>query len=121
VRKEIARSVVAVLGSALFALALGSVSCIEKVPELTKSNAATLISEAPKFSGSRTLLSVDGVYPGPYSDRKWALARFTFRSASSPSLGTLNATAQFRYRDGRWRIQLFRYGEGYGNIGVETQ
>lgn len=108
--------------SCLVAMGLGPTTwllgCFSAVPELSRSEAAALISQSPQFSEAHLLVSVDGIARGPQSQQKFTLAAFTLQNKSAKNRN-IPATAQFNYWRGQWRLDSFAYGTFPDRVGVQ--
>lgn len=81
------------------------------VPDLSRTEAASLISRAPEFNRYATLVSVEEPYHLKNSMDQMSMGDFTFRyKDASVNEPTIQADADFRYWDGEWHLNEFSYG-----------
>jgi len=120
VKGEASTSHVWWLAAGSVALMFSSGACRSN-PELTRADAAALISGARQFNESRLLVSVDSVGCGSDSDSSVCWGGFTFeQSVSAGGQKVVKASAQFGYWKGKWHLRSFRYGDSPPYVAVQV-
>jgi hypothetical protein len=87
-------------------------SCyIYRIPDLSSAAAADIVSRAPEFNRYARLVKVESVHHAKDSMDGVSFGKFTFLYLNSPSEASLiEATADFRYHEGKWYLNEFAYG-----------
>ena len=89
-----------------------SVGCdVIHVPDLSVSDAASMISRAPEFNRYARLIKVESVDHQKDSMEGATFGTFAFLYLNSPANAPLiEATVDFRYQEGKWYLNEFDYG-----------
>lgn len=81
-----------------------------RVPDLSISEAASIISRAPEFNGYARLISVKSIYNQTGSMQGVCFGEFTFSYSNSPvGAPVIDARVDFRYHGGKWYLNQFNY------------
>ena len=88
-----------------------------RIPDLTASEGAVLISRAPEFNRYARLLKVERVDHLKDSMNSMSYGLFTFVHLNSlPGAPPIKGWADFRYWDGKWYLNQFDYGCNHSGL-----
>jgi hypothetical protein len=89
-----------------------SANCyVNRVPDLSPSDAVSLISRAPEFNRYARLVKVESIHHQKDSMEGVSFGTFAFLYLNSPADAPLiEATVDFRYHEGKWYLNQFDYG-----------
>jgi hypothetical protein len=105
-------SVLRAVGAAVLFTASSCDSPLQwRTPDLSRSEAAAIISACPMFNQYARLLSVDSLNHAKGSMAFATFGTFTFAYLNSPAdANPIHATAEFQYHDSKWHLDRFDYG-----------
>jgi hypothetical protein len=86
-------------------------ACRAKIPDLSETEAADIISREPKFNHYARLVKVESVFHAKGSMNFASTGKFTFVYLDpSAGTGSMLADVEFRYQKGKWYLNRFDYG-----------
>jgi hypothetical protein len=95
---------------------------LTRIPDLPRSEAAKIISNAPEFNRRARLLSVERVLHLKDSMDSVSYGLFTFiHLNSAPDTPPIKGWADFRYSDREWRLIQFDYGCNHRGLDATMQ
>jgi hypothetical protein len=88
-----------------------AVACRARIPDLSETDAAAIISAEPKFNTYARVVKVESLLHVQGSMNFVSTGKFTFVYLD-PSTGTtpVLADVEFRYQQGNWYLNRFDYG-----------
>jgi hypothetical protein len=101
------------MGKAYVAMAavIGATCYINRIPDLSSTDAADIILRASEFNRYARLVQVESIHHAKKSMDFVSFGRFTFRYLNSPAdAPPIEANADFRYHEGKWYLNQFDYG-----------
>jgi hypothetical protein len=82
-----------------------------RVPDLSFSDAAEIISRAPEFNRYARLLKIERLDHAKASMGSMTFGKFTFQYLNvPPDARPVEARVDFRYHEGKWYLSQFDYG-----------
>ena len=86
-------------------------SCAVRIPDLSFSDAASIISRAPEFNRYARLSRVESLDHAKDSMDSVTFGKFTFQYLNAPDgAPPIEASVDFRYHEGKWYLNQFDYG-----------
>jgi hypothetical protein len=99
------------VATVVMALLTGSGCFVARVPDISFSEAAEIISRAPEFNRYARLVKVERLDHWKDSMNSVTMGRFTFQYLNAPTDAALiEASVDFRYHEGKWWLGSFDYG-----------